>query len=63
MFIRRRNQEIMNRRNRRRIVNRIHRRRIHTNNANAFANLVTHLPFQITNDSFANQLFNGASFK
>jgi len=54
---RRRNQ----RRLRRRIINGIIRTRALIVNASTL-NQIIHLPLQITNDPFANQLFNGSSF-
>lgn len=58
----RKHQGTMNRRIRRRITN--SRRQIPTNNANMFLIPATPLaPLRITNDPFANQLFNGISFR
>lgn len=49
-------------RRRRRIINRTYRRRTLINNhANIFSSLIVNLPLQITNDPFANQVFNGIS--
>lgn len=61
MSIHKRRQVIMNRRIRRRIS--YSRRQIPTNNVNMFLIPATPLaPLRITNDPFANQLFNGISF-
>lgn len=61
MSINKRRQVIMNRRIRRIIS--YSRRQIPTNNANMFLIPATPLaPLRITNDPFANQLFNGISF-
>ena len=43
----------------RRIMNIIYRRR--TDNTDTL-NRISRLPFQITNDQFVNQMFNGSSF-
>ena len=56
----------MNRRNqrriqrqRRRIIIRMYRRRV---NAVTLLSQIAQLPLQITNDPFANQMFNGSTF-
>lgn len=55
-------QEITNKRIKRGITYRICRRQTLTNNANMFSTLAIQLPFQNSNDPFANQLFNGVPF-
>jgi hypothetical protein len=58
-------QRMINRRiqrQRRRIVRRIYRRYAYFNNANTTISQIAQLPLQITNDSFAVQLFNGSPF-
>ena len=53
-----------NRRNQRQIQLQRHRsiNRRHASNNNALSQTAQQLPLQITNDLFANQLFNGSSF-
>lgn len=49
-------------RKRRKIITRIYEIRARANNANALLGQIAQMPLQITNDSFANQIFNGAPF-
>ena len=61
VILRRRHQRSINRRirrQRRRIMNRIY---APINNANTLRR-IAQLPLQITNDPFANQIFNGSPF-
>jgi hypothetical protein len=46
---------------RRRIMNRMYQGRSSINNADVL-NQIVRLPLQITNDPFANQMFNGSPF-